>query len=134
MAKRRERRVVKDERQTRKRSESLAAHAGRQSDAGQINRRDADGTDGVEADFRAHFLSGGLQNIKVVENASGGFAMYRPDPLGRLGANRQAKRFRVERRSPFSFEHAIRQSKSSCMIDEPFAEGSIAEHEPRRFP
>lgn len=99
---RRDRRAVEDNSHARDRGQSLAAGARGKVDAPQIHRRDAEGTDAIQAKPHAARLTHGQQRVNRCGGARARLAMRGPEPLRfRVGVQPGGEAGKVKRAAPF---------------------------------
>src|SRR5688500_11357349 len=74
--------MIKNHRQSRKRSQRFAADAGGEIYAREINRCSADRADAIETQLHVVLARDAFQLREIVKDASGRFAVRAPHPVG----------------------------------------------------
>ncbi len=124
--------VVENQGEPGKRAQALAAGAGREVHAAEIDRDRAQRTDAVDAD--AESVVGGdlFELLERVEDAGGRLVVHAPDPppAGHAGGE-SPDLFQVEHVAPAQLQPVERQAGPARLGRNPLAELAVGQHQAR---
>src|SRR5436190_9584705 len=110
------------------RSQSFAAGAGREKNAGQIDGCRADRADAIEAKPGLSFSANGFERVQIIEHAAGSFAMGAPEPARRAFQS-AANRVQIKGTAPRKFQRLKIQPEPSRLVDQPIPKLAVAQDE-----